>query len=649
MSYIDSSGFKYRMNSLGIGEDALLVAYDFNSGSNFSAGLLNKPLWVTGSTFSGKLNGIYPNFYKNSGSGFFNGLSSVTVSGKIPSDDFAFLFCYEKLRAGGEVLLSSAAGSNSSAASGLTLGINDANKLYLEYWSPIDGKRSLDYEHNIGSKNLVFLSKSFGEFQLGIFDPIESSLSFSSISADSNNYSHSSDFIIGSGKNSFWSPSRNPFSGFMDDFYCVSGKVPNNYFEELYSGFFSIPKTGGLSGVYQDCSYVTVLSGSGVNLGTGITGYETRVTYTTGYVPTGCFNSGYSYLIGTGITGYEERYMGVQKDACDQDVPIYVRAPLTGNIYATGSVYACAGSGQVTTPTYTNFPLTGFLTGQVFIEVVSGICSGVTGYYPDYVEIDSRFVSSLGFDAIYSFRECENIIHSESYLYTGSMYSNINLEPYYDSVLGGHVIKSSHAGSGKNLFFNNGQLMLESGWSSYVQAGVTKYNITGNIFLDGTVLRSEGFADADDNVIYDNSSLISGQSVYLTTEFSSASNFNSLFSSNYPDYSVFLNGVKLVSGIDYNNTNLFFNIPASSVITKINNNYISSFKKYFSGLGNSFSLNPGEVFSNNSSQLYVNGLRQLIDYDYAEVSRYSILTGCPVPSVSNTQLVFSSLDDFWNI
>jgi hypothetical protein len=125
MSYIDSSGFKYRMNSLGIGESALLVAYDFNSGSNFSAGLLNKPLWVTGSTFSGKLNGIYTNFYKNSGSGFFNGLSSVTVSGKIPSDDFAFLFCYEKLRAGGEVLLSSAAGNNSSTASGLTLGIND--------------------------------------------------------------------------------------------------------------------------------------------------------------------------------------------------------------------------------------------------------------------------------------------------------------------------------------------------------------------------------------------------------------------------------------------------------------------------------------------------------------------------------------------
>ena len=87
MSSINSSGFKYRMDSLGIGEESLLVAYDFVSGSSFQNGLLNKPDWITGSTFSGKLNGTYSNFYKNTGSGFFNGLSYVSISGKIPEDD----------------------------------------------------------------------------------------------------------------------------------------------------------------------------------------------------------------------------------------------------------------------------------------------------------------------------------------------------------------------------------------------------------------------------------------------------------------------------------------------------------------------------------------------------------------------------------
>lgn len=651
MSYIDSSGFKYRLDSLGVEDESVIVAYDFNSGSEFSNGFLSKPKWVTGSTFSGKINGSATDFYKKSGSGFFNGSNSVTVSGRIPEDNFAFLFCYEKIRSGEEIFLSSAAGSTYASSSGIKLGVNDANKLYLEYWNPVNGKCALNFDQNIASKNLVFLSKSFGEIQLGTFDPIESKLFFSSTPVNSLTYAHSSDFVIGSGRSCFWSNASDSksFSGFFDDFYCITGYQPNDYFIELFSGFYSIPRTGGVSGIYQSCVDISVLSGSGVILGTGITGYETRVSYVTGYEPTGCFYSGYTYFIGTGITGYEEKYIGTQKDACDQDVPIYARTPLTGNIYGSGSTYVCSGSGIVLTPVYTNYPLSGAITGEVFVPVLSGLCSDETGYYPDYIEIDSSFVYSLGFDSIYSLKECSLINHSECYFYTGNSYFNLNLKAPYDAVISGHLISSEHSGSGKNLFFNNGQLMLESGWSSFLQGGITGYNIIGNMFLDGNVVRSNGFADSADTVVYDNSSLISGQSVYLSSEFSSSSNFNSLFSANYPDYSIFLNGVKLVSGIDYNNNNFFFNIPASSVITKINNNYISSNKKYLSGSGNLFRLGDGEIFPNNSSQMYVNGLRQLVDYDYLEISKYSIFSGCPVPSSSGSQLIYSYSDEFWNV
>ena len=651
MSFIDSSGFKYRMDSLKMDSDSLLAAYDFVSGSSFANGYLDKPKWITGSTFSGKINGASTTFYKNSGSGFFNGLNSVTISGRVPEDDFTFLFCYEKTRTGTEVLLSSAAGNSFSSSSGLNVGVNDANKLYLEYWNPIDGMCSLDYEKNISSKNLVFFSKQFGEFQLGIFDPIESSLNFSSCSVTSSTYAHSDQFIIGSGKSSYWSnyTNNNCFSGFFDDFYCVSGKSPNNYFIELFSGFYSIPESGGISGVTQSCTDVTVLSGSGVSLGTGITGYETVTTYITGYVPTGCFNSGYSYLVGTGITGYYEKYMGSPLDACGFNTPVYVKTALTGEIYSSGTTYVCTGSGQVITPVYTNVALTGTLSGQVFVPVLSGVCSGVTGYYPNYINTDSGFISSLGFNSIYSFKTCSDIFHCESTFYTGQPYFNINLKPVFDSVLDGYVISSSHTGSGNNLFFNNGQLMLESGWSSYLSGGVTKYNITGNMFLDGNILRSNGYADSLDTVIYDNSNTISGQSVYLITEFASSSSFNSLFSSSYPDYSIFLNGVKLLSGADYSSTNFTFNIPASSVLTKINNNYVSQNKKYISGSGGYFGVGNGEYFANNCSQLYVNGLRQLVDYDYAEISKFSILSGCPATLSYQGQLVYSYDESFWNI
>ena len=649
MSYIDSSGFKYRMDSLNLSDESLLVAYDFASGSSFSNGFLSTPQWVTGSTFSGKINGPLSSFYKNSGSGFFNGSNSVTISGKIPDDDFSFLFCYEKTRRGEEILLSSAAGNSFSSSSGLTLGINDANKLYLEYWNPINGKNSLNYEKNIASKNLVFLSKQFGELKLGVFDPVESSLFLSSTFASSNNYSHSDQFVIGSGKKSFWSNSGSNFSGFFDSFYCLSGKIPTDYFIDLFSGIYSVPQSGGISGVFESCQNVPTLSGSGVILGTGITGYETVVTYTSEFVPTGCFNSGYSFIAGTGITGYEEKYMGLQEDGCGNFVPIYVRTPLTGLIYASGFERVCTGTVETLIPNYTNVPLTGTITGEVYVEVLSGVCLEATGYYPDSLNVDGGFISSLGFELIYSYN-CEKDYIFEAFIYAGSdTYSKTNLEANFDSVKNGHIISNLHTGSNKNLFFNNGQLMVESGWSSFLEGGVTKYNISGNYFLDGNVLRSNGYVDSFDYLVYDNSDFISGDSAYLSTGFSRFSNFNTIFSSTYPDFYFFLNGIKLLSGVDYKNSNFLFDIPPSSVLTKINSNYISDQKIYISGSENLFQLDSPGFFSNNSLQFYGNGLRQVSDVDYVQLSKFSILSGCPTPSTDKNQFIYSFLETFWNM
>jgi hypothetical protein len=647
MSIVNSSGFKDRMDSLGISQSSLLVAYDFVSGSKFINGYLDNPIWVTGSQYSGKINGVSNGFYTNSGSGFFNGSNSVSISGKIPEDNFSFLFCYEKLRSGEEILLSSAAGNSFSTASGITLGLNDANKLYLEYWNPINGKTSLNYDENIGSKNLVYFRKSFGEFQLGIFDPVESKLNFSTASCDSYTYKHSDSFKIASINGSYWSSGRS-FSGYFDDFYCLSGVIPQDYFSSLYSGFYSNTVSGGISGIGYFCENVSMMTGSGVILGTGITGYETKVTYSTGYVPTGYLESGYLYFVGTGITGYNNIFIGNVEDACGFLNPIYVRTPLTGNIYASGTTGIYTGMAQVVTPTYSNIELTGFLTGEVFVPVDVSVCSMKTGYYPNSIYIDSGFISSLGFDSIYSFWDCSTIHSNEAFFYTGGFYNNINLKPSYNSIVSDYSVYNYHTGSGQNLIFNNGQLLLESGWSSYIDGYSTKYNITGNIFLDGSVIRSNGYNEFSDSLIYDNSSKISGDSVYLQTGLGSGVNFSSILSSTYVDYSLFLNGVKLLSGLDYSGNKFNFEIPASSVLIKINNNYISDSKIYISGASNLITNYAGR-FSNNSSQVYVNGLRQEIDDDYLEISKFDILTGCPVVTNLNYRLVYSSSSDFWNI
>ena len=107
----------------------------------------------------------------------------------------------------------------------------------------------------------------------------------------------------------------------------------------------------------------------------------------------------------------------------------------------------------------------------------------------------------------------------------------------------------------------------------------------------------------------------------------------------------------MTSGFDYFNSNFVFNIPPSSVLTKINNNYISNNAKYITGSGNLLRLgtNGSTSFFKKSSQVYLNGLRQLINNDYAEISRFSILTGCPAKEAVDNQLVYSFNEEFWNI
>jgi hypothetical protein len=436
--------------------------------------------------------------------------------------------------------------------------------------------------------------------------------------------------------------------------------MPDDYFLNLYSGFYSSVISGGISGTGYFCENISTITGSGVILGTEVTGYITELTYSTGYVPTGYFESGYSYFVGTGITGYENKFIGNVEDACGFSNPVYVRSPLTGNIYASGTTGVYTGLFQVITPIYTNRELTGILTGEVFVPIDVSVCSLSTGYYPDSLYIDSGFISSLGFDGVYSFNNYSSGDYFEAYFNTGSFYNNINLKPTYDSTIFDYKIPQSDIGSGINTFFNNGQLLLESGWSSYQSGYSTLYNISGDIFLDNDIIRSNGYSEIDDDLIYDhhikfNNSYSAITNVLEKTGWVSGAAYTGFGTSPAtikPDL-YFLDGIKLLSGEDYANTlssglRFKFDIPISSVLTRVIDNFISSGSVYTTGSNNLIKLNNGK-FCNNSSQLYMNGLRQLIDYDYIEISKFEILTGSPVVQSLNHQLSYSSSTGFWNI
>jgi hypothetical protein len=115
----------------------------------------------------------------------------------------------------------------------------------------------------------------------------------------------------------------------------------------------------------------------------------------------------------------------------------------------------------------------------------------------------------------------------------------------------------------------------------------------------------------------------------------------------------------LLSGEDYTHTTssglrFKFDIPESSVMTRVVNFFasspdvLSSNTVYNTGINNLIKLNSGK-FLKNTSQVYVNGMRQSPDYGYLEKSSLDLLSGNF--SDSYNSLIFTSTvsDNFWNM
>ena len=644
MSNTSSSGFKYRMDALGMSSNSLLCAYDFTNDPSLNGGYVNPTYWSSG-CYTGRLNGSSSSFFQNSGSGYLLSSNSIDILGNIPDDNFSFLFCYEKVTTGSQILLSSAGGSTFSSSSGLVFGINDANNLYLEYWNNIDGKFSTTYPYQIGSKNIVYLNKGFNTFNIGVLNAELSAVNIQHFSILNSNYSHSNRFKIGGNINSYWSSGAG-FNGFLDDFYCLSGSFPQDYIPVLSSGFYSTMLPPSVSGTGYLCNTVSVLTGSGIIIGTGITGYRVDTTFSTGYFPIGLYQSGYTYSLGSGVTGYENRYIGDLQDAYGFYNPIYVMTPLSGERFAHGVRGIYTGIATVVTPTYQKIALTGFLTGNTFVPVNISLCSGFTGYYPARLHIDSGFINSLGFDGVYALKSCSTNSTGEVYFYPSGINGAINLTPKYDSAISEYFIGDAYSVANSNLVFRNGHLLLESGYSLYMNGYVQKYSLQGDIFLSGHNIMSSGKNKKTDILAYDYSTGLNKSAKFISSYVSAGSALSNYFSAPYTNVSIFLNGRKLLYGFEYNNSSINIDIPASSVLIKISDDYVSSVKIKNTGLSNLFVSTSR--FPAGTSQFYSSGVKLGIDNGYLEVSKLNLLSGCQTPQYGNLLYSSSSNSMFWS-
>ena len=187
-----------------------------------------------------------------------------------------------------------------------------------------------------------------------------------------------------------------------------------------------------------------------------------------------------------------------------------------------------------------------------------------------------------------------------------------------------NFINNNFIESGDNLpsgtlLFLNGQTILDSGFSiqtigydSYIIPNIDYYQSGNTVFVDEAIVET-------DAIFYD---YITGDSKILyTTGISSGSQ---LVGENFINKFVFINGQKLVSGATYTGTNTInLNFPSGDNFILIKS--VPNFN-YYSGNNSTVSLIKQNL-NKNSSQVYLNGIKQKLGNNYIENSDFDLFSG----------------------
>lgn len=190
------------------------------------------------------------------------------------------------------------------------------------------------------------------------------------------------------------------------------------------------------------------------------------------------------------------------------------------------------------------------------------------------------------------------------------------------------------------LFFQEG---LNNSYLNVYFNGVGQFQTgdlnSGGYSYSGFYLFSNQGWDRNDDGVYD--IFRSGGSPYYL-EFSSGLSSGDVLSSS-PNSYWFINGQKLISGIDYS--------YSSNQIEILNNNYSEINGMLWSinhtGYLNSETSTENSIHRNiyeKSSQFYINGIRQKINEDYKEISNNEILFGAGNIKEPNLEEIFNTND-----
>lgn len=590
-----NTGIKFFIDLVNVEYDQLLAAFSFYSGYQGN-NIIYPEMWSGSNSATGYLNKTVGSFYAN-GSGFFDGSTFMSLSGQNFSltNDSTFFISYQKLRAGNEILLSSATGSNFNNYQGYCLGVNDANKLYFKYWNPVEGAFTFTYSKTLSDKNLIVLNRTESIISIGRYNNNDFLYDLEEFKIFENAFQNNNfgSLIIGGhpGNIDWVNNGIENFSGYIDKFYFFNN-IPFNYRNTITSGFYAVAT--GYEGFFENiCTETGFYSYSGFSYsgqtGVFVSGFSSGITGVTGYI-TGL--SGYSY---SGITGYSEKYIGTFFDNCGNSQDIYEQIPISGLI-SGNTLFTRALTGTSFITGSIEIILSGLISGSGLVVTSGEICDSIFNLTGDALfNIDSGYLSNLSYSEISLLSQIKNNSTLEIY-YSPYKYENLeyNVDTELD-VVENNFYSPNYSLDNKNiLLFAQGQALSQSGYK-LIRSGYESF-IQPNIdyFLTGNRIEVNKNFNESNQLFYDFYKDRINYNAVLTDNYNSGQRV--LFEENAPNSGlekafIFRNGQKLLSGIDYDiiplvgvaGAFLTFNGQQRQRIALLNNNGIIDNNLGFSG------------------------------------------------------------------
>ena len=288
-------------------------------------------------------------------------------------------------------------------------------------------------------------------------------------------------------------------------------------------------------------------------------------------------------IIGTGVTGYTQT-SGVTNTSNGSSITGYFYSPVTGYLYD-----------------YKLVELTGITTG----------ISEITIYRPPSGIVDYGYSVPFGNSKVLLLANFDDS-NKEVYSFSGRNSEDVNLIPQFYQSDQRYSILNTGSGEAVNLYVN--------GLACSYVTGITG-DREGDFTISGGFIDSSSFFDVTDFAIYD---LISGSGSLTGISVQDVTNTTKVLNYNYVNHrDLYLNGNKLISGIDYSAVTGAITIYTSNLIDgdllllpKHEVNRV----RYTGNNNNNFETSIN-LFD---EQSWVNGLRQIKGLDYEKLADPSL-------------------------